>query len=177
MTTGPSSKSRGYTPLTIVNELRQIAHLSRFLEERRLTGADLSTERLRQFLDLRRERHDHRACSLQGLIPLLEILDEQGVERLGATKAPASPTDTLLGSFESFLLSERGLVPSTAASYVLRARRFLDWRAPSGELAHLRTRDVTDAVQREAATVSVGAAQLFVVSRCARFCGSASSRA
>jgi site-specific recombinase XerD len=156
-------KERGYTPLSIVNELRQLAHLSRWLEERQMTEADLSRERLIQFLDLRRERFDHRACSLQGLTPLLEILDEQRVERPDGDPTSASTRDVLLSSFEKFLLHERGLVPSTASSYVLRARRFLTWFAPSGDLANLCARDVTDAVLRESATLSVGAAQLFVV--------------
>jgi integrase/recombinase XerD len=156
-------RESGYTPLSIVNELRQLAHLSCWLEEHRLTGSDLTRERLAEFLDLRRDRDGGRACSLQGLTPLLEILDAQGVERPGGPAEPGSASDVLLASFESYLLGERGLVPSTAASYVLRARRFLTVFAPCGQVAELRARDVTDAVLRESVAVSVGAAQLFVV--------------
>ncbi len=153
----------GYTPLSVVNELRQVAHLSQWLEECQLTAADLTRELLTQFVGVRRERLDHRACSLQGLLPFLDIVDKQGLQRLAEPAAPVPRNDVLLGSFESFLLHERGLVPSTAASYVLRARRFLIWSAPSGELAGLSAKDVTDAVLRESATWSVGAAQLFIV--------------
>ena len=165
-------RASGYTPLTIVNELRQLAHLSRWLEERRLTARDLTSEQLGQFLDVRRDRYDQRACSLQGLSPLLEILAEQAIERPTGQVAPTSANDMLLGSFENYLLRERGLAPSTVASYVLRARRFLALFAPSGQIAELRASDVTAAVLQESAAVSVGATQLFVVALRAflRFC-------
>lgn len=43
-------RARGYTALTTVNELRQMARLSRWLEAAGLTAADLSSERVEQFL-------------------------------------------------------------------------------------------------------------------------------
>ena len=153
----------GYTPLSIVNELRQLAHLSRWLEEGRLTGSDLTIERLQQYVELHRDRYGNRVRSLQGLSPLLEILDGQGIKRLSEQAGPHSPSDMMIGSFKTYLLHERGLVPSTTESYVLRARRFLTWFAPTGQVASLSARDVTDAVLRESASVSVGATQLFVV--------------
>jgi len=154
-------KERGYAPLSIEGELRQVAHLSRWLEENRLTGADLTSERLEQFLDPRRERYGHRRCSLQGLVPLLEVLDEQGSRRSASDEPAASANDVLLASFARFLLDERAVAPSTVTSYVARARRFLTWCAPNGELAELRARDVTEAMLRESVTLSVSATQLF----------------
>src|SRR5258706_12744123 len=44
----------GYTPLTRVNELRLMAHLSRWLEASQLTGADLVGERIGLFLRAQR---------------------------------------------------------------------------------------------------------------------------
>src|SRR5258708_10512897 len=44
----------GYTPLTRVNELRLMAHLSRWLEASQLTGADLDGERIGLFLSAQR---------------------------------------------------------------------------------------------------------------------------
>jgi site-specific recombinase XerD len=156
-------RARGYTPLTMVNELRQVAHLSYWLDEHEMTAADVTSEVIEALHDLRRTRRSSANCSLQGLLALLEVLDEQGVRRPAAPAAPAAPLDEILGSFERFLLQQRGLQASTASSYVFRVRRFLSWSAPGGEVSALRAKDITDAVLAESASVSVGATQFFVV--------------
>ena len=51
----------GYTALTIVNELRQVAHLSRWMQAADLAAADLTVERVEQFLAPRRAAKGHRA--------------------------------------------------------------------------------------------------------------------
>jgi integrase/recombinase XerD len=43
-------RGRGYMPRSIIDELRHVARLSRWLEERELGAADLGSERLSQFL-------------------------------------------------------------------------------------------------------------------------------
>jgi site-specific recombinase XerD len=154
-------KERGYAPLSIVDDLRQVAHLSRWLEEHQLTGADLTSERLEQFLALRRERRGHRGCSMQGLVLLLEVLDEQGAGRLASDEATVSAGDVLMAAFERFLIEERAVAASTAACYVARAGRFVAWFAPTCGFAELQAKDVTEAVLRESATLSVSATQLF----------------
>ncbi len=45
---------RGYTPLTTVNQLRQVAGLSRWLQAGGLSAADLSRQRVEEFLAWRR---------------------------------------------------------------------------------------------------------------------------
>jgi integrase/recombinase XerD len=152
----------GYTPLTIVNELRQVAHLSRWMEVTQLAAADLTTERLEQFLAPRRVTKGHRGCSLQGLLLMLEVLRDSGIRLPGPPSESSSANEVLLKRFQTYLLKERGLVGSTAQAYVVRARRFLDECAPDGQLSSLRTSAVTRAVQGEAARVSVGSAQFFV---------------
>ncbi len=151
----------GYTPLTIVNELRQVAHLSRWMEESHLAPADLTVERLDEFLAPRRASKGHRGCSLQGLVALLSVLIERGVlnER---SAPPPSGDEVTLARFGAYLLSERGLAACTAEAYVRRARRFLEGLAPSCGLAALTAADVTEAVQREAMRLSVGSTQYFV---------------
>ena len=47
-------KRRGYTPLTTVNQLRQVAQLSGWLRADGLSAADLSRERVERFLAWRR---------------------------------------------------------------------------------------------------------------------------
>jgi len=150
----------GYTSLTIVNELRQVAHLSRWMAEADLTPAALTTEHLEEFLGPRRVAKGSRACSLQGLVVLLAVLTEQGVLQ-EASVPPASGHELLLARFGNYLLSERGLAACTAAAYVERGRRFLGGLI-GRDLADLTAGDVIGAVQHEAATMSVGSTQYFV---------------
>jgi integrase/recombinase XerD len=156
-------RDRGYSARSVSCELRHMARLSRWLEERRLGAADLSNERVEEFLgELPRRRDGGRVCSRRALTQVLEVLAERGVERPRVEAAATSPSEALLARFERFLLQERAVASSTASVYVERARRFLDWCAPSGELAGLTASDVTGAVLRASATVSVSATKLFV---------------
>jgi site-specific recombinase XerD len=152
----------GYTPLTIVNELRQVAHLSRWMEDAHLAASDLTPERLEQFLAPRRVAKGHGNCSLRGLLSLLEVLRGLGIGTEDPPGEPSSTNEVLLARFRTYLLNERGLAGCTAGAYVGRARRFLEECAADGELISLGASDVTRAVQREAARVSVGSAQFFV---------------
>lgn len=165
-------RESGYTRLTIVNELRQVAHLSRWMETERLTTADLTIERLGQFLAVRRAAVDPRACSLQGLLAMLEILHDRGIAPEETAGEPRSPSEVLLARFHTYLLTERGLAMCTADAYVSRARRFLKACPADGGLSSVGASDVTRAVARECATVSVGSAQYFVAGLRAflRFC-------
>lgn len=162
----------GYTPLTIVNELRQVAHLSRWMEDAHLATIDLTAERLEQFLAPRRVTKGHRGCSLQGLLAMLDLLRGLGVTPEDPVREPGSSNEVLLSRFHAYLLAERGLAPCTAGAYAARARRFLEKGAADGDVTTLGTSDVIRAVERECATVSVGSAQYFVAGLRAflRFC-------
>lgn len=76
--------------------------------------------------------------------------------------AAASPTEVLLAGFERHLLTERALAAGTVRGYVRHTRRFLGGLPASGGLAGLTAADVTGAVVRESAAVSVSATQFFV---------------
>ncbi|MGH9107392.1 MAG: site-specific integrase, partial [Acidimicrobiales bacterium] len=156
-------RARGYSSRSVVSELGHIARLSRWMEERRLLAVDTSKERLEEFLgELPRRRGGGWVCSRRALAQVLEVLDEHGVGRVRAEEVPASPSEALLSAFERFLLKERAVAPSTASIYLARARRFLAWCAPDADLAGLRASDVTGAVLRESASMSVSATKLFV---------------
>lgn len=163
--------SLGYTPLSIVNELRQLAHLSSWMDDEGIGPAQLGDEQLTRFLALR-ARGGRGPCSASGLVPLLEILREGGV--LAADDTSTSPTaaDELLSSFHGHLLAERGLANCTAEAYVARSRRFLHDLGPHTALEALTAAEVTRAVEREAARVSVGSTQYYVAALRAflRFC-------
>ena len=70
---------RGYAPVTVAKHVIHLGHLSCWLEVRGMGPADLTRERLGQFVAERRALVGHRGCSLQGLLPVLEILEERGV--------------------------------------------------------------------------------------------------
>jgi integrase/recombinase XerD len=156
-------RGRGYTPLTTVNELRQIGRLSRWLETRGLSAAELSRERIGQFVVWQRAGGRHRGeWSRPGLLCLLEVLDGLGVLASGTPVVARSPIDLLLLSFEQYLVSERGLAAGTIVGYLAHARWFVEGLG-SGGLVGLSARAVTGAVLRRAASgVSVSAAQNFV---------------
>jgi integrase/recombinase XerD len=164
---------RGYTPLSTVNELRQVGRLSRWLEARGCGAGDLTSGRIEEFLAWQRAGGRHRAqWSRPGLICLQEVLRGLGVLALERPEPASSPTDRLLASFERYLLVERGLAAGTVRGYLCHARRFLDGLA-SAELDGLTAADVTGAVLDKAGSgVSVSAAQYFVSALRAflRFC-------
>jgi site-specific recombinase XerD len=153
---------RGYTPLSAVNLLRQVARLSRWLEDRGLGVERLNGERVEAFFAFQRATGRHRSqWSRPGLWCLLEVLE--GLGALGhEEQAPAlSPPTTLLCSFERHLLLERGLAPGTVRGYVDQARRFLDGLPPGTTLTELTPAEVTTALRRVADAVSVATAQNF----------------
>jgi integrase/recombinase XerD len=157
-------RARGYTPLTTVNELRQVARLSRWLDAEGLSVADLSGGRVEQFLAWQRAGGRHRCqWSRPGLACLLEVLRGLGVLAAEEPAPAGSPADLLLASFERYLLAERGLAAGTARGYARHARRFLDGLAAGGGPSRLAAGDVTGAVLREAGSgLSVSAVQYFV---------------
>lgn len=70
---------RRYTPLTVVNHLRQVARLSRWLEANGLGVAELSGERVDEFLALQRvNRGQQGQLSRPGLLCLLDVLRQLG---------------------------------------------------------------------------------------------------
>jgi len=156
-------KQRGYTQRTAVNQLRQVTRLSRWLEASGLTVAELSVERVEEFLAVQRASGRHRASwSRPGLLCLLDVLRARGVLTAEEPAEPASPTEELMAAFERHLLAERGLAAGTVQGYVRHARRFLAGLSPSSDLASVTAQDVTEAVLRESTAVSVSATQNFV---------------
>jgi site-specific recombinase XerD len=156
-------RGRGYTPLTTVSVLRQVAWMSRWLEARGLTAADLSGERVAEFLAWQRAGGGS-PVSRPALRCLREVLHGLGVLAAEPPVVPAcSSKDLLLASFECYLLGERALAEGTAHGYVMHARWFLDGLADEDALARLSAGEVTGAVVRKVDSgVSVAAAQYFV---------------
>ena len=100
--------ARGYTVRSAVNELRQVARLSRWLEDRGRGARDLSREQIEEFLAFQRRSGRLRSQSRPGLLCLLGVLQARGVAVEPAAPLP-SARELLLSSFERYLLVERGL--------------------------------------------------------------------
>jgi site-specific recombinase XerD len=154
---------RGYTRLTSVNLLRQVARLSRWVEANGLAVGELTDERIDQFLASQKATGRHRASwSRPALVCLLDVLGGLGVLRPATSARVGSPVEALLSSFERYLLSERALTVGTVRGYVAHARRFVDGLPPGSDLADVSAAQVTASVLRQASVGSVSAAQNFV---------------
>ena len=156
-------RGRRYTPLTVVNQLRQVARLSHWLETNGLAVAELTGDRVEEFLALQRAGGRYRAqWSRPGLRCLLDVLRGLGVVAVEELVGAGSPAEVVLASFERYLLAERALATGTVRGYVSHARRFMGGLPCGGELAGVTAADVIGAVLRESAAVSVSATQFFV---------------
>jgi integrase/recombinase XerD len=162
---GAGLGQRGYTPLTRVNELRLMGHVSRWLQVNRVPADRFTPEQVEVFRAAQRAGGHGVPATLRVLAPMLEILRDLGVFPPATASEPvaAGAAEELLASFTRYLLRERGLVASTAAAYAARASRFLQRCAPDGSLTGLGADHVTGAVVAESRALSVGAVQFFVV--------------
>jgi len=153
---------RGYTAWSVVDGLRQVARLSCWIEAHGLSVESLRRAQLERFVDDFRGQGYQRRCSVRGLLTVLDVLCALGVLEPERPVSPITPIDALLASFEDYLLAERSLAASTAASYVAAAVRFLDGLSGEVALAATTAGDVTEAVLRESERVSASTAQSFV---------------
>lgn len=168
---GARLKERHYRPLSAVNLQRQMAQFSRWLEATGVGVEQFDEAHIEAFLNTRRSSGTAPSqMSRPGMECLLGLLRELGVAA-AAVPSELSRTEELLGAFRRYLLSERGLSEDTVRGYVDRARRFLAGLGSSG-LGQLTPAEVSTAVLRESAAVSVSATQNFVASLRAflRFC-------
>jgi integrase/recombinase XerD len=117
--------NQGYTDLSAANQLRLVAHLSRWLADHSLDVEDLTPKLLDQYLRLRRRT---RTCwrSRKGLAPLLEHLG------LSDTLAHPIPNrSALLERYREHLVADRGLSTGVRTLYETVAAEFLEGRQPS----------------------------------------------
>lgn len=153
----------GYTLLSAVVQLRLMAHLSRWLEARGLSPADLTQQRLEEFLLARRAAGYTGLYSRRALRPLVNFLTAANAVPVETPSAlPCTRAETLLASFQRYLVTERMLGASTVSAYVARATRFVADYTTDGDVGGLSAADVTRAVLDESGRVSAGAVQYFV---------------
>src|SRR5262249_36995700 len=85
----------GYTPLSAVNSLRLMVHLSRWLDGRGLTAADLGKARVEQYFQERVAAGYRSSRSPRSLVVLLELLRCQGVLAAEEPAPPCSAAEAL----------------------------------------------------------------------------------
>ncbi|WP_241563763.1 site-specific integrase, partial [Mycolicibacterium brumae] len=154
-------ESVGYAPLSAANQLRLMAHLSRWMAFEGVAPSELNDELVQAFLSVRSARGYVGWLSARGLAPLLGHLRAVGAAPAPVPRVPSGPVEELLTEYRAYLFCERGLVAATVRYYAQEARLFLT-RSGSGELRELTAGTVTRFVVAEASVRSTGAAKLMV---------------
>ena len=124
----------GYKPNAAACQLQLMAHLSRWMDARRLGAMALTPEAAEAFLAARRAEGYVMWLSPKALAPLLGFLRRLGVAPPPAP-APVTASEVLLGRYQRYLVTERGLAVVTARGYADMVRPFLAGREVAGGLA------------------------------------------
>lgn len=156
---------QGYTTGSAQRQVHLMAHLSRWLDGCGLGAADLTADRVREFLAVRRADGYTLELSERGMAPLLGYL-----RGLGVTPVPQRPTvctmaELLAEDYRRYLVSEQGLARDTVRAYLETARLFLGQREaqPGGlDLENLTACRVTEFVTEQCRARRVAAAKALV---------------
>ena len=120
---------RGYSWRSSEAQLGLMRHLSRWLQARGLTAANLDGELIDAFVVDRRALYVGLR-SERALWPLLGYLRGLGVVPAAAAVVASTPTEAVVERFARHLSAERGLASHTVRSYVSQVRPFLAVYAP-----------------------------------------------
>lgn len=142
---------RGFRRKSLMNQLRLLAHLSRWLQAQATDAGALTPEQIEAFLAERRRSHTG-LFSRKALGPLLAWLAEQGVVPAAAAVVPVAADPAELVGFEEYLRAERRLADSTIGASMARARRFWTGYVPVAGVSELTAAEVTRALLDEGAT-------------------------
>ena len=142
---------RGFTRKSLMNQLRLLAHLSRWLQTQGVDAESLSAQQVEEFLTERRRTHTG-LFSRRALGPVLQWLAGEGAIPTAAASVAVAVDPAELVGFEEYLRVERRLADSTIAANMARARRFLTGYAPAGGGRELTAAEVTRALLDEGAT-------------------------
>ena len=150
----------GYTPLPAANQVRLLARLGRWLEDRGLAAGELTGQRVQEFLAVRRAAGYTCRLSERGLAPLLGFLRGLGAVPEPGRAAPAGAAEVLLDRYRAYLEAERGLAASTVRYCTDEARGFLAGR--EDRLAGLDAAEVSGFVAAGCRRRSTGSAKILV---------------
>jgi len=150
----------GYTPLSAANQVRVLAHLSRWMEGCGLGPGELTGKRLGEFLAARRDAGYTCWLSERGMAPLTAFLRGLGAVPAAEPAASEEAADVLLGRYRAYLEAERGLAASTVRCCTDEARGFLAGR--ERRLADLDAAEVSGFVAAESRRRGTGSAKILV---------------
>jgi len=152
---------QGYRRKAVTDQVRLLAHLSRWLGGKGLGTADLSSSLLENFLSERRSQGYRLWLSPKALVPLTEYLNGIGVTIRAARPEPDA-AELLLARYGEYLLGTRGLSRNSARGYVDTVRAFVASRLIGAELdwTSLQPADVRSFVLSTCRSRSVGSAKL-----------------
>ena len=154
----------GYRKNSTAEQLRLLAHLSRWLAAEGLGAAELTPAVGDAFLAARRALGYTQWLSPRALVPLLQYLRGLGAAPQVPVGVP-SPLEAILARYRRYLTSERGLTASTAQCYASAVGPFLRKRkAPddSLRLEDLGPGDITAFVVAEVPGRPTGSAKMTV---------------
>lgn len=141
---------QGYRRNAVADQLRVMAHVSRWLQAAGLEFGDLTSEVIERFLVARRQAGYSLWLSSKGVAPLVGYLREVGVAPLPAPMVPVSPAERCLATFRAYLLDERGLAEGTVVADVHVAGLFLATRpAEDLRLDEVTPAEVVEFVRRQ----------------------------
>jgi integrase/recombinase XerD len=157
---------QGYAPSSAVNQLKLVAHLSRWMTSEGLSAAELSTAQVERFVLARRAAsYKRHFLSVRGLRPLLRYLGELGVVPEAVSSIPVTQVDSLLEDYRRYLAAERSLAQGTVRYYERFARLFLSSVSDHSDIdvGSISSGDVSRFLLAECSRRSVGSARTLVM--------------
>ena len=149
----------GYTDATIHSKLWLLGDFRRWLRRTQLAVTHLDERLLEAFLKPKRRLRRGEPKTLQ---QFLDHLRKRGVVPARQVIRDQSPWANILGRYETYLRSERGLVTGTSLNYQAFVRKFLLERFREGRfhLREVKPSDISDFVLRHSHSMTVRRAQL-----------------
>jgi integrase/recombinase XerD len=136
--------AQGYTDLSSANQLRLLAHLSRWMAARAIGIGQLTSYVLEQFIAERRASYTG-SRTVRALAPLVQYLRSLGLIPLEAPQDV--PSTELLRAYDRYLVEERAVKQQRRRVCMTAARDFLEGR----DVARLSAADVTTFVGKSRA--------------------------
>ena len=118
---------RGYSPLSAVNQLRLLAHLSRWLVKIHRAPESFDHALLVSFVEERRAQK--RACwnSMRALDVILDFFKTKQIINVDAMDVvDVRANRVVLNSYQSWMMREKAYVASTISKHIQVAERFLE---------------------------------------------------
>lgn len=136
----------GYPFESAQQQLRLVAHLSRWMAAEELDAVALTPPAVQAFLTARRAAGYSVYWTPEALAPLVQYLHSLGVIAGTASTGELTPGEQLLERYRRYLLEQRDLAEESAGVYLAVLRPFVNRLEEDGELhlASLTAGEVTD---------------------------------